>query len=199
MANQIPQLPPKWVIASINERITINPLTGIMTWKKSFRQMKAGAVVGSPSNKGYIRVRFSKTGSGNKQVLGHQVAWYLYYGEWPKHRIDHEDGNEGNNSKNNLRPATHQQNRHNSKVSSNNKCGHRGIRQFNRKYKDGSVTIGYSVRLYLDGKRYSLGTYSNINLAIKAREKGERKHYKEYSYVESRKSKSRFTFTLRGA
>ena len=182
MENVIPKKPPKWCIKKIDENFVIDSKTGVITWSRDYRQMKKGTVVGSPNTTGYIRVRLYNSKHGLKYLLAQHVAWYMYYGKWPDHKIDHWDGDEGNNSKKNLRKATHSQNRRNSKVSSNNKCGERGIRIQIYKGKNGDI-VYYHPRIYVEGKRIYLGCFKDIRLAIEAREKAEKKYYNEFGYV----------------
>lgn len=183
MANGIPKCPPKWCLKKINRNFEINAKTGLITWSRDYRQMKKGAIVGSPNNKGYIRVRLYSSEHGTKYLLGHHVAWYMYYGEWPSFILDHKNGKEGDNRKKNIRKATRQQNRRNSKISKNNECGHRGIRTHKHICKNGNVLIYYMPRIYVNNKRISLGCFKKLEDAIEAREAGEKKYFKEFAYA----------------
>jgi hypothetical protein len=65
----------------------------------------------SNDNTGYNRIR-----CGNKMTKRHRIIAYIYLGldlENPKQQIDHIDGNKLNNSLDNLRIVTHQQNQWN--------------------------------------------------------------------------------------
>lgn len=53
---------------------------------------------GSTDKYGYLIIKIK-----GKQYKAHRIAWFLYYGEWPKQLIDHLDGNKINNKISNLR------------------------------------------------------------------------------------------------
>lgn len=181
VANGIPKTPPKWCLLKINSNFEINKKTGVIRWKIDYRQMKKGSIVGSPNSKGYIRVRLYSSEYGMKHLLGHHVAWYMYYGEWPKSRIDHKDGDEGNNSKNNIRKATQQQNRQNSKENSNNKIGIKGVRKCSYKTANGEK-VYYRAQICVNNKTLSLGTFQTVEEAKKARVLAEDMYFKEFSF-----------------
>jgi len=68
---------------------TYDPLTG------EIRGVKGG-VLNRKHAHGYICVALFD----NKKtvpILAHRLAWYLYYGELPKNKIDHIDMNKKNN------------------------------------------------------------------------------------------------------
>jgi hypothetical protein len=56
------------------------------------------------------------------------VAWLLYYGEWPRHDIDHIDMNKLNNKIDNLRECSGKiVNSHNAPLPLNNTSGYHGV------------------------------------------------------------------------
>lgn len=60
--------------------------------------------------------RYSRIWCGNKMIFRHRIIAYTYLGldlENQKQQIDHQDGNKLNNSLDNLRVVTHQQNQWN--------------------------------------------------------------------------------------
>ena len=58
---------------------------------------------------GYIEVNL-RYGGKQYRTMGHRIAWFLYYGYWPEHYLDHINGDKKDNRITNLREATHTQN-----------------------------------------------------------------------------------------
>ena len=71
----------------------------------SSRNVSIGDISGYLSPNGYIYIRIKY-----KKFCAHRIAWRLYYGTWPKHQIDHINGNRSDNRIYNLREATNRQN-----------------------------------------------------------------------------------------
>lgn len=95
--------------------------------------------------------------------------------------IDHINGNPSDNRKENLRNVTPQQNCMNTKTRKDNNLGVKGItKRYNK----------YIARIKFNGKSIHLGSFSNIEDAIKARKNAEIKYFKEYSSYLSRNQKS---------
>lgn len=86
--------------------------------------------------------------------------------------IDHIDGNGLNNQKNNLRPATLNQNNWNRKLSKNNKSGFKGITWNKDAFE---VYIGYY------GTKIYLGRSKNILEAIALRKAADIKYHGEFA------------------
>lgn len=59
--------------------------------------------------------------------LASRVAWAITYGRWPRHDIDHINGNRSDNRLKNLREATRSDNLCNRGPQSNNTSGHKGV------------------------------------------------------------------------
>jgi hypothetical protein len=92
------------------DALDYNEDTGVFVWKKrvSYR-INVGKVAGSLGQNGYLYIRVKGT-----SYLAHRLAWFYVYGVWPKHSIDHINGKTTDNSINNLRDVTHQDNHRNS-------------------------------------------------------------------------------------
>ena len=86
-----------------------NPETGVFTWKAGRRWVKKGTIAGSPNTSGYMRIVVD-----GREYKAHRLAWFFYYGEWPKGHLDHKDRDPANNAISNLRECTPRENQHNS-------------------------------------------------------------------------------------
>lgn len=75
--------------------------------------------------------------------------------------VDHIDGNMLNNTRNNLRICTNQQNRFNSKTYKTNTTGYKGVYQ-------NKTNNRFYAYINAGGKRLNLGGYSNAEDAYKA-------------------------------
>lgn len=87
---------------------SLNSNTGIFTYKiKTNRNIVIGQKAGTPDKDGYIKLHIN-----HKQYMSHRLAFYCYHNYLPDKPliIEHVDGNKQNNSINNLRIATQQQN-----------------------------------------------------------------------------------------
>lgn len=91
-------------------------------------------------------------------------------------QVDHIVHNNFDNRKKYLRIVTNQQNQRNKRVHKNSQTKIKGVRFIKSKY------VAYIVINY---KYIHLGTYTNIEDAIKARIEAENKYFGEYSYNNS--------------
>jgi len=87
-------LPP---ISRLNELFILNPKSGELSRKIGVQGAKKGAVVGSKSKKGYLKVRID-----NVYYYVHRVAFFMYTGLQPM-TVDHRDRDRANNRLFNLR------------------------------------------------------------------------------------------------
>jgi hypothetical protein len=88
--------------------------------------------------------------------------------------IDHENHNQSDNRKLNLRPCTHMENLHNTKVPKSNTSGVIGI-SFRKDTKKYSVKIEYNKKIM------RLGCFSNLEDAIIVRLKAEKEYFGEFA------------------
>lgn len=127
----------------LNERFEYNKLTGVLTYKTKvkFTKIEPGDIAGSLSGSGYLKVIINK-----KTYANHKIIWKMVTGEDPPKglTIDHADRDRLNNRWNNLRLATRKEQEANKEFTgvSKNTIGHL-----------------YQARIYIDGKRISLGNY----------------------------------------
>lgn len=151
--------------------------SGVLVWKartkESFKllnlnwwnQQNAGKpALTAVTSEGYLRGRIL-----GSSYLAHRVVWALHYGEWPKHSIDHINGDKADNSIGNLRDVSTQENARNAKLSAANKVGKVGV-SYHKNNKN------FSSRIVVDGKQIHLGSFKSIEDAAKARAEAERKY-----------------------
>lgn len=133
----------------ITKALRYSPDTGELYWTaesaKNVRNKRAGCL----KKDGYVIIT-----CGYKCFLAHRIAWLLTYGEWPKHQIDHIDGNKANNTINNLRDVTHSVNQHNRhRAHRGSKSGLLGVSP----YMD---TGKWRAAIACGGKKKHLGYYA---------------------------------------
>ena len=136
-----------------------DPITGVLTRKTGPRK---GYALGKRSSE-----RLYTIIDGESYSLA-RVIWLHYYGVWPEKLVDHKDKNENNNRIDNLREASYAQNSHN-----------RDSSRFN-----GGVSArayGFQVRITLNGKRKSLGTYKTREEAEAVYEEARKELHGEFA------------------
>lgn len=141
------------------------PETGVFTWIKCkhtrFIGKEAGALTGG-KNRGYRVIRYA-----GKNYYAHRLAWLYVYGTEPK-TIDHINRDRSDNRISNLREASFLQNSWNR----NNRpsCSGESCIEINPKTKN------YRVRIKQNGVLLPLGTYNNIEEALKVRDNFFKQH-----------------------
>jgi hypothetical protein len=134
-----------------------DPETGDFTWTVSRGKVKPGQLVGWSRADGYKQTRID----GQTYYL-HRLAWFFVHGELPL-LIDHIDRDPSNNRIANLRPASRALNARNSKVSSRNKSGFRGV-HWNAQFGK------WKAVLFADGKNRHVSHADTPELASEAYE-----------------------------
>ena len=152
-------------------RLKYNPRTGLLRRKINVGKGLIGSVAGTLSPDGYVRV-----GVMYKMYLAHRLIWYMQTGAWPKHEVDHRNGNRADNRWRNLREATREQNIANSPARTTNKIGIKGVRWH--------VAGGaWQARMFLNGKDMHLGLFDTPEQAGAAYVKAAKKHFGEFARV----------------
>ena len=124
------------------------------------------------SKQGYIVANTLKPerDKTNKNVISLHV---IVMGEKEGYVVDHQNRQKNDCRKENLRYATHTENCRNISVAKDNTSGIIGVmRRENNKYRS---------RIRVDGKLIDLGTYSNLEDAIKVRLKAEKEYFGDFA------------------
>jgi hypothetical protein len=159
---------------------TYDPEQGELRWKSRPRNhfsdqrswgiwntKNAGTKAGS-TNPG----RHREVGVNRVNYMEHRVIFKLMTGAEPPESIDHIDGNPLNNRWSNLRPATHQEQKWNVKLRSDNTSGYRGVHRMKKKW---------SARINIHGEYRTLGCFATPEEASSAYELAARElHGKFY-------------------
>jgi HNH endonuclease len=104
----------------------------------------------------------------HRVILSRMLDRELSSNEYP----DHIDGNGLDNRRSNLRLATNQENRWNSRLYSNNTSGAKGVEKRGSKFR-ASIT--------LNGKKVNLGTFETIQEAHEAYKAAAKSNYGEFA------------------
>lgn len=114
----------------LKEALQYERETGLFRWCSTTRATKAGEVAGSIRVLGYRSIMIDGI-----SYYAHRLAWFLEHGEWPKHHVDHINGDRADNRIENLRDVTVSQNSHNtSKLGPRNTTGFRGVAKYRDKF-----------------------------------------------------------------
>lgn len=108
-------------VDEVRKFFTYNPKTGELRWAVPKQSVLPGSLAGTDCQ-GYIRVKVD-----NKLYYAHNLIWLFVHGEWPPIQLDHKNRVRNDNRLLNLRPATTEQNRHNSVTPKNNTSGVKGV------------------------------------------------------------------------
>lgn len=100
----------KFTADELRQLLHYDPQTGVFTRISSKRGDRVGEIAGTLRPDGYLTISVH-----NVQHRAQRLAWLYMTGMWPRHQIDHKDGNRSSNKWSNLRDATARQNRANMK------------------------------------------------------------------------------------
>ena len=154
-------LPP---LDRIRELLDYDPITGVLLWKVDRLGRgapKAGQEAGTLAPSGYRVVCVDRVG-----YRSHRLAWFLASGCDPgEFEVDHVNMLRADNRSENLRLATHQQNKLNTRQNGNNTTGLKNI-SLAKHHK----SKPYMVKMRIGGVQRNLGYYKNVDEAIKVRD-----------------------------
>lgn len=145
--------------------------TGVFIWRECPRFPKlVGKTAGclhKPTGYWFLSLH-------NKKIKGHIAAWAYWYGEWPRHDIDHKNTNKADNRIANLRPGGKAPNGANRTKQKNNTSGHKGVFWSNASKK-------WMVQIKAKGKLHYIGLFVSKKLAVAAYASAAREHHGEFA------------------
>lgn len=155
-------------LARLKYLLSYDPLMGEFEWMVDRgNRIKPGMKAGWINSEGYKEIMIDSV-----CYKAHRLAWFFVYGEMPV-MIDHINRVRSDNRISNLRTCSASQNAMNRKIQKNSKSGTPGVLWNKREEK-------WKVSAKIKGKRINLGTYSDKELAISAREDFCKKAYAEF-------------------
>jgi hypothetical protein len=142
---------PQVQLSRLKERLTYDPITGILRW------LPSKSIAGYVGSNGYSYIRLD-----GRNLLAHRVAWVLTYGEWPT-EIDHINRIKSDNRLVNLREVSSTENKHNMGMLSTNRSGIKGVHWYKRHGM-------WRAQISIAGKTKHLGYFDSISEAAKVYE-----------------------------
>lgn len=157
---------------AVQAEFKYNPDTGDLTRDVSIWEAKQGKK-GAKSEKPYVHKSgtgkaYLRIGFHGKYIYVHRLIWVWMTGSQPQH-IDHVDGNGLNNKWDNLRSVTQAENNRNARKHRNTKSNITGVTY----RKDGGK---WRVRISVNNIMTTIGTFTNMDDAIQARDAAYQSH-----------------------
>ena len=155
------------------EKFHYDPKTGLFTRiSKTIGRSIKGSIAGSFKTNGYIQIEIK-----GKKYLAHRLAWLYITGEMPKDMIDHINNNKSDNRFSNLRESNRSQNKMNTPIRKDNKCGYKGV-VFKDKYNK------FEARIRINKTLIYLGLFLTAKDASEAYENYAKINQGEFYYKE---------------
>lgn len=104
-----------------------------------------------------------------RSLRAHRVAWCLHYGEWPKHWIDHINGDPLDNRIENMRECPNGENQKNARRRRDNTTGVTGVYWLPDERR-------WTARLNVGGRLLYLGRFATFEAACARRLEEQAKH-----------------------
>lgn len=166
----------------VRQLLRYEPETGKLYWQprtdEMFAHCKKPSAYAAMWNARYANKEAftARTSDGHRSgiilcrsYLAHRVIWLIVHGEWPKHYIDHINGDPADNRLSNLRDVPHLDNLRNQKRSAANTSGVTGISPEKRTGK-------WLVQIRAEGRKIRVGAFEHFDDAVAARKAAEERY-----------------------
>jgi hypothetical protein len=158
-------------IEQVRNHLSYDPDTGEFTW---LVQRRNKALVGSRAGR-TLKSGYRSLKLFNVEIMAHRVAFAVMTGRWPRHLIDHINGNPLDNRWCNLREATNSQNQANRSVVLS-RSGILGVTWHKQSRK-------WQAAIKQNGKNKHLGLFDDIDEAANAYKRAALDLYGSYSSI----------------
>jgi hypothetical protein len=162
----------------VKENLRYDPETGHIWWIKqnvgSGSRRNLNRPAGSNSA-GYLFVTINFPDYRITLYL-HRVAWFFYYGVWPKDQVDHINNNRSDNRIVNLREATAFQNQANRKIQMGGSSKYKGVSWFKQSCK-------WEAYIEVNRKKIHLGYYHKEEEAALTYNKAALERFGEFAKI----------------
>lgn len=158
-------------IERLRELLRYDPKTGRWVWLVARSRTKLGAGAGNIAKDGYRHIRID-----GKKYKSSRLAWFYQTGEWPPDDVDHDDLDRANDVWENLRLATHSQNRGNIRAQSNNALGLKGVSRCTK-----SKIRPFVAQIMVGGRKRKLGQFRTSEEAHDAYLRAARDGFGEFA------------------
>lgn len=160
----------------VKDNLQYDAQTGHLWWtKQGFRRNLDRPADSLDKSVGYTRVVRRYKGFF-RNYKAHRLAWFLYYGVWPKDYIDHVNGIKSDNRLINLREATGFQNQANRKPQVGCSSKYKGVSWFKQ-------TCKWEAYIEVNRKKIHLGHYHKEEEAALAYNRAALEHFGEYAKI----------------
>lgn len=181
-------------VSVLKELIWLDPDTGRLFWKTrsakhfSGTEKRTAEHAAANWNSRYAggEALANEQGSGhlygrvfNRRIYAHRAAFAVTHDRWPRHSIDHINGDHKDNRPSNLRDVSHQVNHRNQVLRKNNTSGALGV-SFNKRLQKWQASIT------INGRSVHLGFFEDKGAATDARIVAQ----KEFGFHENHGRKS---------
>lgn len=145
--------------ARLKELIQYNPDTG--EFYRKFKDPKRNKIINSITAYNYGK-KYYRFMLDTRLYLAHRLAFLYMTGSFPRHDVDHINGNGLDNRWTNIRAVTRLENSQNRKLNSNTTSGFCGVSWNKSKSK-------WMVQISSNGTKHYLGYYQTLLDAVAAR------------------------------
>ena len=155
----------------IKQNLRYDSDTGFLWWAERGVGRQFDEPAGCLTKDAYIQIR-------NRFIIykAHRLAWFLYYGVWPKDQIDHINNIRDDNRIVNLREATNAENNGNMKIREGGTSQYKGVCWHKPCSK-------WSAQIVVNYKKIHLGLYHNEEEAALSYNKAALEHFGEYAKI----------------